>query len=261
MTAESLHARLGEPGLVIVDCRWKLGDPTAGEQLWRASRIPGAAFLDVDADLSASPGNGGRHPLPCRAGFEASARRAGIRADSTVVAYDAGGEGGAARLWWLLRHFGHEQMAILDGGFGAWPFEVDDGPPSYPQLGNFTALERNDDVAWINEVREGGGRLIDARARERYRGDVEPIDAIAGHIPGAENVPFATLLRDGRFVPPGELQDALGRTRDAIAYCGSGISACVLIAAAAAADQPLPRLYPGSWSEWSQAMTAPRGDR
>ena len=152
-------------------------------------------------------------------------------------------------------------MAILDGGFGAWPYEVDDDPPSHPALGNFIALERVDDVASIDEVRAGGGRLIDARARERYRGDVEPIDPIAGHIPGADNVPFATLLRDGHFAPPAELQDALGPTGDAVAYCGSGISACVLIAAAAAAGQPLPRLYPGSWSEWSQAIAAPRGNR
>jgi thiosulfate/3-mercaptopyruvate sulfurtransferase len=162
--------------------------------------------------------------------------------------------GAAARCWWLFRHFGHERIGILDGGFSGWPFELEGGDPARPEPGDFTARERDADVASIDEVRAGGGRLIDARARERYRGDVEPIDPIAGHIPGADNVPFATLMRAGRFAPPEELNKALGDTGDAVAYCGSGISACVLIAAAAHAGGPLPRLYPGSWSEWSRAM-------
>jgi thiosulfate/3-mercaptopyruvate sulfurtransferase len=261
-----LQARLGDPDLVVVDCRWKLGDPSAGERLYAAGHIPGAAFLDVDRDLSGDPGAdaaSGRHPLPAARDFEAAARRAGIATGTSVVAYDEAGEGGAARLWWLLRHFGHDRAAILDGGLSAWRAAGGplDSEPSFRPAGDFRARPREDDVAPLDEVREralGGDSalvLVDARAPERYRGETEPVDPVAGHIPGAANVPFAALVDGGRFRAPDELQERLSAAgvrpgADVVAYCGSGVTASVLIAAASAAGVDGVRLYPGSWSEW-----------
>jgi thiosulfate/3-mercaptopyruvate sulfurtransferase len=265
--AEALRSLLGEPGTVVVDCRWKLGDPGAGEPLYADGHIPGATFLDVDRDLAAPPGERGRHPLPEADAFERAARRAGIGTDSQVVACDEAGEGGAARLWWLLRHFGHERVAILDGGLAAWraaggplePGRVD------PPAGDFTAHPRTDDVATLADLREralagdASLTLVDARAPERYRGEHEPVDAVAGHIPGAANVPFGALAPGGRFLAPADLRERLAAAgiepgADAVAYCGSGITAAVVIAAAAAAGIDDVRLYPGSWSEWCRAV-------
>ena len=260
-----LRARLGDPDLVVVDCRWKLGDPGAGERMFSEGHVPGASFLDVDRDLSGDPGEAsrGRHPLPAARDFEGAARRAGIGEHTTVIAYDEAAEGGAARLWWMLRHFGHGRTAILDGGMSAWrasgaPLEQGDAavPP-----GDFRARPREDDVAPLGEVRErvlGGDRglvLVDARAPERYRGEVEPVDPVAGHIPGAANLPFGALVDGGHFRSRDELQEQLtaaGATpgADVVAYCGSGVTASVLIAAAEAAGVDGIRLYPGSWSEW-----------
>jgi thiosulfate/3-mercaptopyruvate sulfurtransferase len=270
-----LRARAGEPDVVVVDCRWKLGDPDAGERLYADGHIPGASFLDVDRDLAAPAGDGtsGRHPLPEARAFERAARRAGISDGTAVVACDEAGEGGAARLWWLLRHFGHDRVAILDGGVAAWraagaPLEP--GRAEQP-LGDFHARPRENDVAALDEVREralaGDASLVlvDARAAERYRGDTEPIDPVAGHIPGAGNVPFGSLLDDrGGFRSRDELQERLtaaGITpgADAVAYCGSGVSAAVLIAAAEAAGIDGVRLYPGSWSEWCRQGLPPGG--
>jgi thiosulfate/3-mercaptopyruvate sulfurtransferase len=263
-----LRAHLGEPGLVVVDCRYVLGKPGAGRPAWLEGPIPGAAFLDVDHDLAAEPGERGRHPLPDAADFEAAARRAGIGRASRVIAYDEGGEGGAVRLWWLLRHFGHDEAAVLDGGLAAWreeggPLEAGE-PEAARSTGDapFVAHPRDDDTADVRELSaagdashavSGGGpamRLLDARASERYRGEVEPIDAVAGHIPGAVNVPFAELAPGGRFPPPAELKERLG-DQPFVAYCGSGITACTLVLAGELAGVEA-RLYPGSWSEWSR---------
>jgi thiosulfate/3-mercaptopyruvate sulfurtransferase len=258
-----LRDRVDDPGIVIVDCRWQLGDPDAGGRLYLEAHVPGAAFLDVDRDLAAPPGAGGRHPLPDPAAFERAARAAGIREDSFVVAYDEAGEAGAARLWWLLRHFGHERVSILDGGLAAW--RASGGPlepgRATPAPGDFSARPRTDDVATFAELRErtlAGDPslvLIDARAPERYRGEREPIDPVAGHIPGARNVPFAALAPGGRFREPAELRERLAGAgaqagADVVAYCGSGVSATVIVAAAAAAGHDNVRLFPGSWSEW-----------
>src|SRR3954471_21457850 len=179
---ERVRARVDDPDVVVVDCRWKLGDPGAGERLYREGHVPGAAFLAVERDLSADPGDGarhGRHPLPAVRDFEHAARRAGIGGGTTVVAYDEAGEGGAARLWWLLRHFGHDPAAILDGGLRAW--RASGGPLEAGQAGtspgDFRARPREDDVAPLAEVRERALAgdpslvLVDARAPERYRGD------------------------------------------------------------------------------------------
>jgi thiosulfate/3-mercaptopyruvate sulfurtransferase len=264
---ERLLERLGAPGLVVVDCQWRLGDPGAGERDWLASHIPGAPHLDVEGDLSAPGGAGGRHPLPEPEAFAAAARRAGISSGNEVVAYDEAGAGGAARLWWLLRHHGHEAAFVLDGGLAAWrelggplrsgPEEVEPGdfvpgPPADDVVSADELLARLGEAgSGVGGSGEGGPQLLDARVPERYRGETEPIDPVAGHIPGARNVPFAEVAPGGRFRPPAELRERLATEREAVAYCGSGVSACMLVLAAEAAGLPRPRLYPGSWSEWS----------
>lgn len=251
-----LRAHLNDPGLVIVDCRYVLGQPGAGRPKWLEGHIPGAAFLDVDRDLAGEPGERGRHPLPEAADFEAVARRAGIGGTSRVVAYDEAGEGGAVRLWWLLRHFGHDEAAVLNGGLAAWreeggPLEAGEanaGPRHPPAKHPFTANRREDDTAAAEELSATTARLLDARAPERYRGETEPIDPVAGHIPGAVNVFFGEIAPKGRFLPDTELRERLG-DEPFVAYCGSGITACTLVLAGELAGVE-GRLYPGSWSEW-----------
>jgi thiosulfate/3-mercaptopyruvate sulfurtransferase len=246
-----LHDHLGEPGLAVVDCRFVLGEPGAGERAWLAEHIPGAASLDLDRDLSSAPGAGGRHPLPAVEQFEAAARRAGVGAGVRVVAYDEAGEGGAARLWWLLRHFGHDDAAVLDGGLRAWReggSQLRAGSEALA-AGDFVARPREGDTVSAGEIGQDGARLLDARAPERFRGDTEPIDAVAGHIPGARNVPSATVAPQGRFLGAAQLRERLG-DEPFVAYCGSGVTACNLLVAAELAGVEA-RLYPGSWSEWS----------
>jgi thiosulfate/3-mercaptopyruvate sulfurtransferase len=248
-----LRARLSDPGLAVVDCRWRLGEPGAGRRAWLAGHVPGAAHLDVDSDLSGAPGEGGRHPLPAVGDFEAAARRAGVRVGGEVVAYDEAGEGGAARLWWLLRHFGLERVAVLDGGLRAWREQggpLSAGPEEAPP-GDFTARARHDDVVGREEVAARPFVLLDARAPERYRGEVEPIDPVAGHIPGARNLPFAKVAPAGRFLPREELARRLPEG-ELVAYCGSGVTATTLVLAGELAGRRV-RLYPGGWSEWSAA--------
>jgi thiosulfate/3-mercaptopyruvate sulfurtransferase len=266
VSASWLRERLGEPGLVVVDCRYRLGEPGAGKELWREGHIPGAAFMDLDRDLAAAPGEGGRHPLPEPEDFQAAARRAGIGPDTLVIAYDEAAEGGAARLWWLLRHFGHDRVSVLDGGLRGWreeggpleaggPLQAGAKPAAEPA--QFIARPRTDDTRSASELAAAPPRaLLDARTPERYRGEVEPIDPVAGRIPGAANLPFAELAPGGRFLAPDELRARLeaagaGPGRDPVAYCGSGVTACVLLLAAEVAGLGGARLYPGSWSEWS----------
>jgi thiosulfate/3-mercaptopyruvate sulfurtransferase len=251
-----LSEDLAQPNLRVVDCRWKLGQPGAGREAYLEGHIPGAAFLDLDTDLADPPGERGRHPLPDAARFEGAVRAAGISAGTRVVAYDEAGEGGAARLWWLLRHFGHDAVAVLDGGLAAWRAEggeLEAGAKHHP-AGDFSAVPRGDDIASAEEIEAGGLTLIDARAPERYEGRVEPIDPVAGHIPGAANAPFAELAPGGRYLPPAALGERLGRagadsSSEFVAYCGSGVTACTLVLAAELAGLRA-RLYPGSWSEW-----------
>jgi thiosulfate/3-mercaptopyruvate sulfurtransferase len=263
-----LRARLGEPGLRVVDCRFKLGEPGAGERLWREGHIPGAAFLDLDRDLSAEPGERGRHPLPEPATFEAAASRAGISPGTRVVAYDEAAEGGAARLWWLLRHFGHDDVAVLNGGLAGW--RAEGGPLERGQVLHSRSGARMQDLTpfaagagavepiELEEIAGGGGPLLlDARVPERYRGETEPIDSVAGHIPGAHNLPAGELAPGGRFLTPDELRarfEAAGASSAAElgAYCGSGVAACVIVLASELAGIGQARLYPGSWSEWSR---------
>ena len=270
MSAGWLRSRLSDDErLVVVDCRFVLGSPGAGARLWEEGHIPGARFLDVDRDLSGPVGDGsrGRHPLPSAVAFAEAATRAGISAGRSVVAYDEAGEGGAARLWWLLRHFGHSDVAVLDGGLRGWRSgggSLDDAVPEPGPGGEpFVARERGGDVASAEEL-AGPLRvdLVDARAPERFRGEVEPIDPVAGHIPGARNVPFASVAPGGAFVDRDMLRQRLsaGDGRELVAYCGSGITASTLVLAAAVAGLPA-RLYPGSWSEWcARGLPVARGD-
>jgi len=257
---EWLRERLDDPGLRVVDCRFKLGEPGAGERLWRAGHIPGAAYLDLDRDLASEPGERGRHPLPERDAFEEAARRAGISTGSRVVAYDEAAEGGAARLWWLLRHFGHEQVAVLNGGLAGWRATgcpLEEGPVGVAR-GDFEARSGQVSPIELDEIAGGGGPLLlDARVPERYRGEMEPIDAVAGHIPGAVNLPIGELAPGGRFLAPGELRARFeaagaGDAEELGAYCGSGVAACVTVLASELAGIGPARLYPGSWSEWSR---------
>jgi thiosulfate/3-mercaptopyruvate sulfurtransferase len=229
----------------FVDCRWELGKPERGRELYLEGHIPGASFLDVERELSAPPGGtqGGRHPLPAAGDFALAAGRAGIGPGVFVVAYDQGMTGGAARLWWLLRHFGHEDVAVLDGGIGAWLGPLRAGEEEI-EPARFEPRPQEGDTVTAEELAESLGGdsrlvLIDARAPERYRGEAEPIDPVAGHIPGAVNIPFTECF--ARELPAGE---------DVVVYCGSGITAAVDLLALARAGRSA-RLYPGSWSEWS----------
>jgi thiosulfate/3-mercaptopyruvate sulfurtransferase len=251
---------VGHRDLVVVDCRWALGSPGAGRRAWEEGHIPTAHFLDVEEDLSRPPRPGeGRHPLPDADDFARSAADAGIGAESVVVSYDEAGEGGAARLWWLLRHFGHEGAAVLDGGLRAWRAAggpLDDVPPRPWVSGKpFKPRERKDDTAGADELVAGlfdeKLAVIDARVPARFRGELEPIDPVAGHIPGAANVAFASVAPGGRFLPPAALRRLLdpGEGRELVAYCGSGVTATSLVLAAEVAGFGA-RLYPGSWSEW-----------
>jgi thiosulfate/3-mercaptopyruvate sulfurtransferase len=251
-----LRAELGQPDLHVVDCRWKLGEPGAGRAAYLEGHIPGAAFLDLDTELTDPPGERGRHPLPQAERFAAAARSAGISNNSRVVAYDEAGEGGAARLWWLLRHFGHDAAAVLDGGMAAWRQAGGELVPGEkrPTPGDFRAAEREGDTASAEEIEAEPLTLVDGRAPERYSGRSEPIDPVAGHIPGATNVPFAELAPAGRYLSPAVLRQRLEQAgasdgREFVAYCGSGVTACTLVLAAELAGLPA-RLYPGSWSEW-----------
>ncbi|HVY28752.1 MAG TPA: sulfurtransferase [Polyangiaceae bacterium] len=258
-----LQGRLSEPRLRLVDCRASLQNPAAGRELYAQQHLPGAHFADLLEDLSGPivPGVTGRHPLPPVDAFVAKLRAWGLGNASQVVAYDDAGGAFAARLWWMLRWLGHDAVAVLDGGFPAWVSEGRAVTAELPRVsaGDFTPRLRRElsvSAAQLSAAESRVGKLFDARAPERYRGDVEPIDPVAGHIPGAENLPFAENLRDGRFKPAAELRArfaaALGATQpeDAVVYCGSGVTACHDVLAFAHAGLPLPRLYAGSWSEW-----------
>jgi thiosulfate/3-mercaptopyruvate sulfurtransferase len=259
-----LFERLGSPTLRVVDCRFSLADPEAGARLYATSHVPGATYAHLERDLS-SPvvaGKTGRHPLPELDRLAEFLGRSGIGNDSDVVVYDDAGGAMAARLWWLLRYAGHDRVALLDGGFGAWTaagFPVSSEAPA-PAPAEFQIRLRPELVASADEVEalreRSDRRLFDARAPERFRGEVEPIDPVAGHIPGARSLPFSGSLRDGKFLPPEELRQRFVDALDgvpierAVAYCGSGVTACHHVLAAEQAGLSGLRLYAGSWSEW-----------
>jgi thiosulfate/3-mercaptopyruvate sulfurtransferase len=271
VSPEDLGNRLADPTLRIVDCRFDLMRPEAGRERYLAAHIPGATFADLNGDLSSPPTtSSGRHPLPAPEALAARLRAWGVSADSQVVAYDDNGGLFAARLWWMLRWLGHPRVAVLDGGLPRWqqlglPVSAD---LPRPVPGTFAALvgERMavDAETVARAAADPALRVFDARAPERYRGDVEPIDRVGGHVPGARNSPAAANLgADGRFLPAGELREHLVARLDgvapaqAIAMCGSGVTACHVLLALEHAGLPGARLYPGSWSEWSRDASRP----
>jgi len=264
VSVDALASRLGAPDVRIVDCRWYLGRPGAGRAAFFAGHIPGAIHLDLDADLSAPEGPG-RHPLPDPDVFTAHLATLGIGREHEVVGYDDAGGWVAARLWWMLDNLGHPQARVLDGGWGAWlaaghPTAADERAllPAAPWTpsGKWTRIV---DRASL-KPRLGSVVLLDARAARRYRGEVEPIDPVAGHIPTAINVPIdGNLGPDGRFLPPAELAArfrAVGAgpaTAEVVTSCGSGTSACHHALAMRVAGLADPILYVGSYSDWSRA--------
>ena len=265
--AAALAQRLGDGRTVPIDCRFDLARPAAGRDAYRAGHVPGARYASLDADLSAPVTAGsGRHPLPDPRRFAAWLAGVGVDEDSGVVAYDDAGGAYAARLWWLLRWIGHERVAVLDGGYAAWIAAggaVETGEPAPPTPMPATLRARPDPTAHLTtaEVERALADprrvLVDARAPERFAGAVEPLDRIAGHVPGARNHPFARNLGpDGRFLGATELRrrwvDFLrGASPTAmISMCGSGVTACHNLLALEIAGLRGAKLYAGSYSEW-----------
>lgn len=264
---------------ILVDIRWKLGEPSEyGHGVYLKGHIPGARYVSLDEDLAEHPdapvGARGRHPLPDPARFAAAMRRVGVRGDLPVVVYDDGDGTQAARAWWLLRHHGHADVRVLDGGFAAWRaagHPVEEGEPAQAAAeGDFQAavpgvfpLLDHDGAAAVAE----SGVLLDARAGARYRGEVEPVDPAAGHVPGAASAPTTdNLAEDGRFRPAAALAqrfEELGvrpeHATEVAVYCGSGVTATheILAMAVAGIDPAGVALYEGSWSGWSSDPSRP----
>jgi thiosulfate/3-mercaptopyruvate sulfurtransferase len=269
-TTELAGALAADDTPTLLDVRWRLGGPP-GRLDYERGHLPGAVFVDLDTELAGVPGAGGRHPLPDPDAFQQVLRRAGVRTAHPVVAYDAGDGSTAARAWWLLRWAGHREVAVLDGGYAAWIAEghpVTVEPPD-PEPGD---IEVRPGTMPVLDADAAGrlareGVLFDARAPERYRGDTEPVDPRAGHVPGAVNAPFSQHLgAGGRWRPAAELADrftALGvrADRPTGAYCGSGVTASSVVlalevAGLTGADRPA-ALYAGSWSHWCTDPSRP----
>lgn len=251
----ALAERLGTPGTCIFDVRADLADPTEGRRRYGAGHLPDAVFVDLESDLTGAAGPG-RHPLPRPEVFSATVRRLGVSDGDLVVAYDDMGGVWASRLWWMLRSLGHESVAVLDGGIAAWSAEGRPTTLSEPRIkpGSFRTRREWSGVVDRTAIATTDSTVVDARAPERYRGEVEPIDPIPGHIPGAINIPFAgNLDEEGRFLPPSELAERFeGIGETPIVYCGSGVSACHDLLAMEHAGLGGALLYEGSWSDWSR---------
>jgi thiosulfate/3-mercaptopyruvate sulfurtransferase len=263
VSPSALFARLGAPDVRIVDVRWVLGAPGRGRQAYDAGHIPGAIFLDLDTELAAAEGPG-RHPLPSPADFRERLGSAGIGSEHEVVAYDDVGGWVAARLWWMLDDLGHGRIAVLDGGYPAW---VAEGHPVSTDSPGLPSARLNLGDAWTRTIDRDGlidqlGRvvLLDARGGLRYRGEIEPVDPVPGHIPTARSAPTdGNLGPDGRLLGAVELAArfralaADGSAGPVVSSCGSGVSACFNNLAMRVAGLPDPILYPGSYSDWSRA--------
>lgn len=263
ITAATLQAHLDDPDWVVVDCRFNLADPAAGRCAYQAGHIPGARYAHLDQDLSAPvTATTGRHPLPDPARLAEQLGAWGIGPETQVVTYDdLGGMLAAARLWWLLRWLGHTAVAVLDGGLPAWTRAGLPLSPDVPVIAARTFTARPDDRLWLTVEQVQGlpahELLLDARGAARYRGEMEPIDPVAGHMPGALNLPTeSNLAADGCFLPAAALRArfaALLGERPAarvVHSCGSGVTACHNLLAMEVAGLSGSRLYAGSWSEW-----------
>lgn len=239
----------------LLDVRWSLGG-TEGHDAYLAGHLPGAAYVDLDSELAGPPGRGGRHPLPSTEVFAAAMQRAGVTEQRQVIAYDGGSGLGAARLWWMLTDAGHRLVRVLNGGYPGWiaagrPIETGEVTPErgtfVPEPGHRPLV---DPEGVIHHLRDGGA-LYDVRAADRYRGENETIDPIAGHIPGAWSLPLATLLGARGFAAGGELVAKMGHLRAGdVLSCGSGITATAVMLAAEQVGISDLVLFPGSWSGW-----------
>lgn len=267
--AEALAAALGREDLAVVDCRFALADPEAGERAYAQAHVPGAVYAHLDRDLSDHAKQGqGRHPWPDAADFVARLGAWGIGPQTQVVAYDDADGAYAARLWFLLQALGHERAAVLDGGWARWtalglPMETEIRARSETLYSATFDAERLLDAARVQAHLDAGGLLVDVRAAERFRGETEPLDRVAGHVPGAQNRPYALNLADGRFKSRERLAQEfreLLRDRDPrelVAMCGSGVTACHHLLAMAHAGLPGAKLFTGSWSGWISDPSRP----
>lgn len=272
VTPEWLTDHLDDPNVRPVDVRWYLLQPEQGRDEYARGHIPGAVYLHIDKDLAEPPYSGpGRHPLPHPDKFAAAASRAGIGRDTQVIAYDAAGGATAARLWWLLRYFGHDKVSLLDGGITRWIAEHHPLQTETPVIlpSHFDASPSR---SWVVDqstvaalVRDQRTLLLDSRLQERFEGKTEPVDARPGHIPGAKNAPLAGNLRgatDPRFLEANLLRARFAElgaehAEKIIAYCGSGVNACQNIFALELAGFRQAMLYEGSWSDWSKNLDLP----
>lgn len=267
---EQLAGVIDSPDCVVVDCRFDLADAQAGRRAYNQSHLPDARYAHLDEQLSGPvTATSGRHPLPDAGKFCDQLGQWGVSSNSQVVAYDDSGGPFAARLWWLLKWLGHSAAAVLDGGYTAWESAGQPVTAVLPQVEPTAYTAAPNTALWVTsacleqDLRDQRVTLIDARAPDRFRGDTEPIDTVAGHIPGAINLPWKeNLNQDARFLPPEQLaarfRPALGRDPQlAVHTCGSGVTACHNLLAMHAAGLPSGRLYAGSWSEWIRDPTRP----
>ncbi|MEO6227269.1 MAG: sulfurtransferase [Thermomonas sp.] len=273
--AETLAMALSRSDLAIIDCRFTLIDPNAGEQAYLASHLPGAFYAHLERDLSdMTPPGDGRHPWPSAAQMAARLSRWGIGPTTQVIAYDDGDGAIAARLWFLLRMLGHEKVAVLDGGWARWtalglPVSSSPAPPSEQLRYQYDTAQKSFDSSRLFDADaveahlQTGGMLLDARAAPRFRGENEVLDRVAGHVPGAVNRPYSLNLIDGRFKSPMQLAEEfralLGERApsDVVAMCGSGVTACHNLLAMERAGFKGAGLYTGSWSGWISDVSRP----
>jgi thiosulfate/3-mercaptopyruvate sulfurtransferase len=266
ISTDELAERLTDPAfaVAVVDCRFMLDDVAWGRREYLEGHIPGAVYADLDHDLSAAKtGTNGRHPLPSPDALRATFSKLGIADGVQVVAYDQDVGMYASRLWWLLRWMGHDAVAVLDGGFAKWDGPIASGE-EHRAPREFVGAPRDDMLVLADDLLNTDWRLVDARAPERYRGDVEPLDKVAGHIPGAANHFYKHNLDEaGLFLPPGELRGHLAAVvgdvppDHVVSYCGSGVTGCHNVLALEHAGLHGARLYAGSWSEWSSDPSRP----
>jgi thiosulfate/3-mercaptopyruvate sulfurtransferase len=271
VSTDTLAPHLGDDSWAIIDCRFELAEPAWGETVYRSGHVPGAVYADLDRDLSGSKtGHNGRHPLPDPTRFMEKLSRWGIRRGVQVVVYDQDAGLYAGRLWWLLRSFGHDRVALLNGGYAKW---IREGRPI--RAGNERRPPRTFDGVWqpgryvtADEMQalalDPAHRVIDVRAAERFRGEVEPMDPVAGHVPGATNrFSRLNLHEDGTILAPDVLRDQFTKllgpvpSQNAVFYCGSGVFSCHSLLSLAHAGLEPGRLYNGSWSEWCQDPSRP----